>query len=111
MSGSTWHEHVCALLGADDRLNKRREAMPASVGLLMLCSVWALSFLSPVNGNLNIDFCFLFKEHKLHFKKKKINLPNSNYKEHILGTCIIQSISVHNEQALVGRGGGGRGLF
>lgn len=38
----------------------------------------------------------------LQKKKKKINLPNSNYKEHILGTCIIQSISVHNEHAQVG---------
>lgn len=46
--------------------------------------------LSPLSGNLNIDFFFLFKEHKLHLKKK--NLPNSNYEEHILTTCIIQRI-------------------
>lgn len=62
----------------------------------MLCSVWARSFLSSINGKLNIDFCFQLKKHKPHFKK--INLPNSNYKEHILGTCIIQEIAVYNNE-------------
>lgn len=91
----------CRALEGNHRFNTVNEVLCASFCLLMLCSVWARSFQSPVNGKLNIDLFFLFKKHKLHFKK--INLPNSNYKAHILGACIIQSISVRSEHCTCGR--------
>lgn len=63
MSVHLWERMMDALISAMKRCQP-------PLSLVMLCSVWALSFLSPLNGNLNIDFCFLFKKHKLHFKKK-----------------------------------------
>lgn len=59
--------------------------------------VLSLSFLFPLNGNLNIDFWFHSNKHKLCIRKTKS--PNSDYERQILTTCIIQSICGHNEQA------------
>lgn len=69
----------------------------AMSGCSVLCSVWSCSSLSLLNGNLNIEFCFLLEKHKLRLKR--INSPNSSYEEPIPTACIIHCVNVDNERA------------
>lgn len=89
-------KHVCKKFRADDCLIS---AVKRCLPLFFFCffDVIRVGLLFFVSSKRKVKYRFLLplQKHKLHFKKK--NLLNSNYKEHIPGTWIIQSLSVHNE--------------
>lgn len=84
-------EHVRSLRGPDDGLTS---ATKRHVRLDVMQRVGAFRF---VSAKWKYKYRFQLPPQRAQAafrRKKKVNLPNSNYKEHILGVCIIQNISV-----------------